>query len=313
VTELDAEKAKWDEGGVYRVAMHTGIGALSGGLEGAIGAGGIAAGAQTIDNLQRDMQASVASTLQAAGVDGKLAKDIGEGAARLVVNVTGAAITATTGSAAAGMALNVDANNRQLHPSERTWAKDNAAKYRQYLADKTGEQISTEEAYQRLLSAGYAVVDDAAGKTGKSDETAKRFIGEAAPAALFAASTAERANPFQNGNANGSYSPEQQARFGAVEPGTNAQGAITNAMQYVGQPCTDCRTKFAAIDSAVSALQEARLLYQDDPGSIRLIDQQIDQLKAAPLETRTRGWLRWCSAIRRGWWQVPPPPKHWNA
>jgi filamentous hemagglutinin len=60
----------------------------------------------------------VASALQAAGVDDKLATKIGEGAARFAVNVTGAAITAGTGSAAAGMALNVDANNRQLHPSE---------------------------------------------------------------------------------------------------------------------------------------------------------------------------------------------------
>jgi filamentous hemagglutinin len=280
VTELNTEKAKWDEGGVYRVAMHAGIGGLSGGFEGAIGAGGIAVGAQTIDNLQHDLQASVANTLQAAGVDGKLAQEIGQGAARFAVNVTGAAITAGTGSAAAGMALNVDANNRQLHPSERTWAKDNAAKYREYLADKTGEQISTEEAYQRLLSAGYAVVDDAAGKTGKSDETAKRFIGEVAPAALFTASTSERANPFQNGNADGSYTPEQQARFGVATPGTRAQSAVTNALQYVGQPCTDCRTKFAAIDQAVSALQEARVLYQDDPGSVKLIDQQIDQLKS---------------------------------
>jgi filamentous hemagglutinin len=117
-TQLNEQAAKWDEGGIYRVAMHTGIGALSGGLEGAIGAGGIAAGANTIDTLQRDMQASVASSLQAAGVDGKLAKDIGEGAARFVVNVAGAAITAGSGSTAAGMALNVDANNRQLHPSE---------------------------------------------------------------------------------------------------------------------------------------------------------------------------------------------------
>jgi filamentous hemagglutinin len=50
-------------------------------------------------------------------------------------------------------------------------------------------------------------------------------------------------------------------------------------MPYVGQPCSDCRSKAAAIDDAVTKLQEARLLYQDDPGSVKLIDQQIDQLK----------------------------------
>jgi filamentous hemagglutinin len=75
--------------------------------------------------------------------------------------------------------------------------------------------------------------------------------------------------------------PEQQARFGSSKPGQQASAAVTRAMPYVGQPCSDCRSKAAAIDDAVTKLQEARLLYQDDPGSVKLIDQQIDQLKAA--------------------------------
>ena len=167
-----------------------------------------------------------------------------------------------------------------MHPDERKWAKDNATKYQQYLVDKTSEKITAEEAYQRLLSAGYAVVDDAATKAGKSDESAKQYINATAPKGLFAATAAERANPFQNGNADGSFTPEQQARFGVSKPGAQASAAVTNAMQYVGQPCSDCRNKAAAIDNAVVKLQEARVLYQDDPGSVKLIDQQIDQLKA---------------------------------
>lgn len=117
-------------------------------------------------------------------------------------------------------------------------------------------------------------------KSGKSDETAKQFINETAPKTLFAATAADRNNPFLNGNADGSYTPEQQARFGSSKPGAQASAAVTKAMQYVGQPCTDCRAKYTAIDNAIVSLQEARLLYQDDPGSVKLIDQQIDQLKA---------------------------------
>jgi hypothetical protein len=51
------------------------------------------------------------------------------------------------------------ANNRQLHHSERDGAKENKEKYQKYLEDKTGEDVTPEEAYQRLLSAGYAIVD----------------------------------------------------------------------------------------------------------------------------------------------------------
>jgi filamentous hemagglutinin len=189
LTELNAERARWDEGGVYRVAMHTGIGALSGGFEGAIGAGGIAAGAKTIDTLQRDMQASVASTLQAAGVDDKLATKIGEGAARFVVNVTGAAITAGTGSSAAGMALNVDANNRQLHPSE-------AQRLAAIKAGKTPqEQARLDAAACALVRCADGVPDSdpnkahlsalqTAGATYTAEQNALRATGEFEYAAL---------------------------------------------------------------------------------------------------------------------------------
>ena len=40
---LLAEAEKWGEGGVYRVAAHTAVGALAGGVPGALGAGTSAA------------------------------------------------------------------------------------------------------------------------------------------------------------------------------------------------------------------------------------------------------------------------------
>jgi filamentous hemagglutinin len=207
---------------------------------------------------------------------------VAQATASLITGTAAAGIGAVVsgGSVPGAVAgVNVDANNRQLHQDGRDWAKKNARKYQQSLADKTGEKITAEDAYQRLLSAGYTMMDDAAAKGGKSDESAKQFINGNAPKEMFKANAAERANPFLGGNSDGSFTPEQQARFGASKPGEQASTAVTNAMQYVGKPCSDCRNKAAAIDNAVVKLQAARVLYQDDPGSVKLIDQQIDQLK----------------------------------
>jgi len=130
-----------------------------------------------------------------------------------------------------------DTNNRQLHEKERDWAKTNAKKYQKDLAEKYGENISAEEAYQRLLSAGYAVVDDAASKAGRSDEFAKQFIAENKTSDLFKVTAIDRLNPFLNGNKDQSWTPEQQARFGARTPGEVASKLVTRAYDYVGGLC----------------------------------------------------------------------------
>ena len=50
----EEEAKKWDEGGVYRVAMHTALGAIAtGGLEGALVTGGIAGAAPQLNDVQR--------------------------------------------------------------------------------------------------------------------------------------------------------------------------------------------------------------------------------------------------------------------
>ena len=258
--------------------MHTVAGGLNGGLSGAL-SGAATAGAAPLLN---DLQTNLTDTLKKAGASDTVAKGIAQSISGVTAAGLGAAVGGVGGNAVAGAAtgVNIDVNNRQLHPDERKWAKDNASKYQQYLANKTGEKITAEEAYQRLLSAGYAVVDEAAIKGGTSDETAKQFIGTTAPKGMFWASAADRANPFLSGNAEGSFTPEQQARFGSSKPGEQASLAVTKAMEYVGQPCSDCRNKVASIDNAVIKLLEAKVLYQDDLGSVNLINQQIDQLKA---------------------------------
>ncbi|WP_260300894.1 hemagglutinin repeat-containing protein [Xanthomonas arboricola] len=92
------EAAKWDEGGEYRVAAHTAIGLLGGGVQGALGSGAAAYAAPRIDELTKNLPEGVK---QAVGAG--LAAGLG---------------AAVGGSAGAATAFNEDANNRQLHQVE---------------------------------------------------------------------------------------------------------------------------------------------------------------------------------------------------
>ncbi|WP_181464946.1 two-partner secretion domain-containing protein [Herbaspirillum rubrisubalbicans] len=258
---LIAERDKWSEGGLYRTALHTAAGLLGGGVDGAIGAATSSVAmpqlAKLIDNTELPLPVrQVLAQAAAAALGG---------------------IAGGTSGLAAG--INVEANNRQLHQTERDWAKENAKKYRLYLEKDKGESITDEEAYQRLLSAGYAIVDAAAEKAGRSDESAKQFIAANKTPGLFVASYSERNNPFINGNKDGSWTPEQQARFGAKTPAETASRLVTVATDYLGKPCgKNCREKFEAIDRAITALENALILYQDDPKSVTVIKQQISLL-----------------------------------
>ena len=111
---LLAEAAKWDEGGEYRVAMHTVIGGLTGGTSGAVGAGAGSAAAPALNELQSQLQQG----LQKAG--------LGESASKVIASLASGATAAGIGAAASGgttagaaTAFNADMNNRQLHPDEK--------------------------------------------------------------------------------------------------------------------------------------------------------------------------------------------------
>ncbi|MGL5632255.1 MAG: hemagglutinin repeat-containing protein, partial [Azovibrio sp.] len=109
---LFAEAARWNEGGAYRVALHTALGGLAGGMEGALGAGATAQAADLLSQLQDNL----ASSLKDAGMDGSLANAAGS----LIAKITAAGLgNALGGTPGAGMGLNVEANNRQLHDSEK--------------------------------------------------------------------------------------------------------------------------------------------------------------------------------------------------
>ena len=271
-TAIKLDIQKWQEGGAYRVALHTLTGALGGGVSGAAGAATSASAAP----LLNDLQDGVTSTLQKAGLSDTAAKGI----ASTIAGLTAAGVGAVAGGGqGAATALTVDTNNRQLHPTERQWARDNATKYRDLLASKTGEKISTEEAYQRLLSAGYAITDTGAANTGKSDETAKQFINQNS-GSLFNSTAAQRTDPLLNGNPDGSFTPEQQARYGVKSPTELANKRIEVANQYTGKPCgiTSCTDKVDAVAGAISALEQEKALYQNDPARVRQIEIQQNQL-----------------------------------
>lgn len=109
----EAEAKKWDEGGIYRVAMHTALGALgTGTLEGAITTGTVAASAPKIN----DFQNSVAQALTQTGMSEKTAEAVASGVTSLTLAGAGVAAGLDTGSTVT--AINVDANNRQLHVDE---------------------------------------------------------------------------------------------------------------------------------------------------------------------------------------------------
>jgi hypothetical protein len=270
---LTQEAAKWDEGGIYRTALHTVFGGLSGGVAGAVGAATVAGNAQNLNDMQESLrQALVGADIPAA---------VADALARVTFQAGVLGVGSAVGGAGAGAAaMNVDANNRQLHPTERVWAQKNAAKYRDYLKSKTGETISVEDAYQRLLSAGYAMVDTAAQKTGQSDPNASQFISVNTKndTQLFNATAAERSNPLLGGNADGSYTPEQQARFGAITPTAYINQRVTAANAVLKTDCVhdvQCASnKVSKVSAAVDALEQQKLLYQDNPILVAQINGQ---------------------------------------
>ena len=101
----EAEADKWAEGGAYRVALHT--------LVGAIATGGVAAAAPTLN----DIQVKVAKALIASGMSESIAKGTASGVISLALLGAGAAAGLETSSTVT--ATNIDANNRQLHPQEK--------------------------------------------------------------------------------------------------------------------------------------------------------------------------------------------------
>ena len=133
-----AEIKKWDEGGVYRVAAHTAVGAFgTGSLEGALTTGGVAAAAPVISDLEQKMADKL--------VEQGMSADIAQSTANAITSVAivGAGTAAGLDVSSAGMAANVDANNRQLHPEKgEYWVVDQLYKAQGNKKKWTREQIA---------------------------------------------------------------------------------------------------------------------------------------------------------------------------
>ena len=155
---LTENKARYDlfkEGGLDRAGLHAvGGGVLTGDISGAVGAG--------VTSLSAPIIAQVADN---------------SGSLKPVVDtVSGLAIGYTTGgTAGAFTGANADWNNRQLHPDERRWIKQNAEKF----AEQQG--ISTEEATERLAQQAARQTDALwfLALSGGEDQVARDFLATA--------------------------------------------------------------------------------------------------------------------------------------
>ena len=112
-TQIIEEAKKWEEGGIYRVALHTAVGAIgTGTIEGAVTTGSVAAAAPTIDKLSEQLT----EQLVKAGIS----EDTAQNATSLITSLAIATATQSAGvdTTSTAMAVNADAFNRQLHPNE---------------------------------------------------------------------------------------------------------------------------------------------------------------------------------------------------
>ena len=110
------EIAKWEEGGSYRVALHTLSGGLSGGLSGALGAGAVAESAKLLDTMQTNAELALVQQ----GVSPEAAKAMAQSLAQATALAVGAVVGGEVGGATG---LATDTNNRQLHQSEKAKIK----------------------------------------------------------------------------------------------------------------------------------------------------------------------------------------------
>jgi hypothetical protein len=187
--ELLAEAEKWGEGGVYRVAAHAVIGAMSGNLEGALGAAGAAAAAEKLDAIQLAVQNQLTDEGVSLASAQTISKVLGASAATLVG-------TALGGAQGAAAAFNEDTNNRQLHPTEAKLIRENAAKY----AGLRG--ISREQAEAELVAQSLRQVDSAWAERTTNNAAASAFLTQIAtslgPGASGKAFTSQGAAEYNN-------------------------------------------------------------------------------------------------------------------
>ncbi|WP_034301280.1 hemagglutinin repeat-containing protein [Herbaspirillum sp. RV1423] len=122
--ELQGEAKNWAEGGAYRTALHAAAGALGGGVAGALGA--------TASAVSMPAIAAQIDKLDAPNA-------VKQALAQVAAAALGAAVGGTQGMASA---VNVEANNRQLHQTEKELARKLAAQSKEkYTTAQIEEQM----------------------------------------------------------------------------------------------------------------------------------------------------------------------------
>ncbi|MGO4156247.1 hemagglutinin repeat-containing protein [Cupriavidus sp. YAF13] len=178
-TELEnkylADAKNWEEGGDYRAVLHAAGGALVAGLGGGNAlAGAAGAGASSLAAPKLQALGNAVSESVDTGNAG-LNEALGNVAANIAAGGFGAIVGGGSGAATAA---NVDRFNRQLHPDEQKWIKDNAKRFAQQLnGGRAPSDTQVIDAEQRLAQQGFRQVQNGAG--GIWDQAASGFLSQA--------------------------------------------------------------------------------------------------------------------------------------
>ncbi len=239
-TELAAqyqqEADSWKEGGLNRAAMQAAGSALVSGLGGGNALAGAAGGgaASLAAGKLNDLAGSIASSSPTGN------KNVDEALGNIVSNALATAVGgAVGGNAGAFSGYNVDRFNRQLHPDEQKWIKDNAKRFAQQ------QGISEQDAEQRLAQQGFRQVQNGVG--GTWDQAASNFLGQAhgmlAPDSSCAScglSYMFQATKDQKANADmyASFLPQDRQNWfytqnGLTQPGKDAVTAANQRAQTI--------------------------------------------------------------------------------
>ncbi|MEX3977770.1 hypothetical protein AB4Y45_02155 [Paraburkholderia sp. EG287A] len=253
----------WAEGGNKRAEMQAAGAAVVAGLGGGVGSAVAGAAGAGIGSKMGGELNKLSDSIAASNLTGDANMNAALG--NIVANVIATGAGAAVGGAGAFGSSTVDLYNRQLHPDERQWAKDNAGKFAQFYEGQTGQTITTDQAQQMLLANGYRLVDDMASKGPGGDPLAVQFISQNA-SGLFNATPAERANP---GRLGGPLTPEQPALPGyEAHPQVGMAVGAAVGITTLGAVAPIAATAWglgALYDYSGDALSRALGLSNDDP------------------------------------------------
>ncbi|WP_186054126.1 hemagglutinin repeat-containing protein [Burkholderia gladioli] len=198
----DGDKAgvdAWKEGGANRALMQGAGAALVTGLAGGNTVGGAAGAAiaSIASGKLNELSGAIADSDPTGDVNMNLA--LGNIVANALATGAGAAVGGESG---AFSGYNVDRFNRQLHPDETNWIKDNAAKY------ATQKGISIDQAVSELTAQANRQVQN--GSPGAWDQNVSVFLnqahgmlpadGNSGPGYMFYAPPDQKANVNMYGN-----------------------------------------------------------------------------------------------------------------